>query len=123
MYKTILGAALLAAAFLGDAVAQGRAQVPIARAGEHVGQDATVCGPIDSARQARNSEGEPTFLHMGGAFPRHLFSARIWGADLAKFELELDALPGKTACVSGRIEIANNRPEIVVITPAHLAVF
>jgi hypothetical protein len=123
MHSSIRLAALVAALVVGSAHAQGRSQVPIAKAGEHVGEDVTVCGPVDSARQAKNSEGEPTFLHMGGAFPRHLFSARIWGADLPKFSLDVDSVAGKTACISGKVEVANNRPEIVVTQPSLLAIF
>ena len=28
-----------------------------------------VCGKVEKTRYAENSEGQPTFLHMGGAFP------------------------------------------------------
>ena len=91
-----------------------RGEVPAAQAAEFVGKDATVCGVVDGSRFAENAEGQPTYLFMGGNFPQHKFSARIWGRDRAAFNPPPDQLTGKTVCVSGEIRTANGRPEIVV---------
>lgn len=101
----------------------GRQQVPIEKAGEYAGREVTVCGPIDSARHSPNVEGQPTMLHMGGAFPHHKFSARVWGQDRAGFEQDLESLAGRMACVSGRVEIVSKRPEVVLSSPRDLSVF
>ncbi|GIX39191.1 MAG: hypothetical protein KatS3mg128_0240 [Silanimonas sp.] len=91
-----------------------RGEVPAAQAAEFIGREATVCGEVSSARFAETAEGQPTYLFIGGAFPNHPFSARIWGRDRDKFEVDLTSLAGKTVCVTGEIGRSNNRPEIVV---------
>lgn len=91
-----------------------RGEIPAAEANGFVGKEGTVCGVVDGARYAENSEGQPTFLFMGGNFPGHKFSARIWGRDRGAFDPAPETLTGKTVCVTGEIRTANGRPEIVV---------
>ena len=91
-----------------------RGQIPAAEANGFVGKEGTVCGVVDGARFAENAEGQPTFLFMGGNFPGHKFSARIWGRDRGDFDPAPDTLTGKTVCVTGEIRTSNGRPEIVV---------
>ena len=99
-----------------------RGEIPAAQAGEFIGKEGTVCGVVDGTRFAENAEGQPTFLFMGGNFPAHKFSARIWGRDRASFNPPPDQLGGKTVCVTGDIRTANGRPEIVVRGPRNLTV-
>lgn len=110
---------LLHAQGVGGAI---RGKVPAAQAGEFIGRRATVCGTVASARFAENSEGQPTFLFVGAAFPNHPFSIRIWGRDRAKFSVDPVSLVGKAVCVTGEIGRANNRPEIVARSPDDLDV-
>ena len=91
-----------------------RGEIPAADANGFVGKEGTVCGVVDGARFAENAEGQPTFLFMGGNFPGHKFSARVWGRDRDAFDPKPEALTGKTVCVSGEIRTSNGRPEIVV---------
>lgn len=60
-----------------SAFAQSADMIPPEMAPRSVGKDGMVCGKVEKARYAEGSEGQPTFLYMGGAFPRHTFSARI----------------------------------------------
>ncbi len=99
-----------------------RGEMPVEQAGEFIGKEATVCGIVDGARFAENSEGQPTFLFMGGNFPGHKFSARIWGRDRGAFDAPPEQLAGKTICVTGEIRTSNGRPEIVVRGPRNLKV-
>ena len=119
--RTALVVALSAATLLAatHAAAQAgsnrvRGQITAAQAAQFVGKEATVCGPVSSARFAETAEGQPTYLFIGGAFPNHPFSARIWGRDRASLGVDPEALAGKTVCVTGEIGTANNRPEIIV---------
>lgn len=102
---------------------EGRQQVPIDKVAQFEGREVTVCGSIDSTRHSPNVQGEPTLLHMGGAFPRHRFAVRVWGQDRGKFDHDLEALQGRQACVSGRVRMVNRRPEMVLSSPRDLAVF
>lgn len=91
-----------------------RGEMPVEQASEFIGKEATVCGSVDGARYAENAEGQPTFLFMGGNFPSHKFSARIWGRDRGAFDAPPEQLTGKVVCVTGEIRTSNGRPEIVV---------
>lgn len=50
------------------------------KAKEYVGQEATVCGHVVSARYAAVSRGSPTFLNFERPYPDHVFTAVIWGS-------------------------------------------
>ena len=93
---------------------------PAEQAARFVGKDGMVCGKVEKAKYAQNSEGEPTFLYMGGAFPRHTFSARIPGADRGKFGFPPESLEGKDVCVIGSIQRDSSRALIEVTSPSGL---
>lgn len=97
--------------------------VGAANAAAVVGKGATVCGKVESAKFNENSEGQPTFLHFGGAFPKHTFSLRINGVDRGKFSPAPDALVGRMVCATGNVVFAQgNLPEMVISNPAELNV-
>ena len=92
--------------------------IPPELAVRHVGKDGLVCGLVERARYAEGSEGQPTFLHMGGAFPRHTFSVRIPGSARGNFDFAPETLQGKTICASGQIARDASRAEIEVRSPS-----
>lgn len=94
--------------------------IPADKAVRFAGRAGVVCGKVGKARFAENSEGTPTFLYMGGDFPRHTFTARIPGADRGKFKPAPETLEGKDVCVIGDIERDSSRAEIVVTSPSNL---
>ncbi|MBS7457261.1 hypothetical protein [Coralloluteibacterium stylophorae] len=114
--------ALPLAGLLAFAAVEARAadMIPPEMATRFVGKDGMVCGKVEKAKYAQNSEGEPTFLYMGGAFPRHTFSARIPGSVRAQFNPAPEALEGKDVCVIGSIARDASRAEIVVAGPANV---
>jgi hypothetical protein len=86
-----------------------------------VGKGATVCGKVESFRFSANTEGQPTFLHLGGAFPRHTFVVRIDGSDRPRFDPPPETLVGQMICVTGNVAFAQgNVPEMVIRAPAEL---
>ena len=117
LFPALSAATLLAAAL--PAVAQQQ-MIPPEQASRHLGEDGMVCGKVEKAKYAEGSEGQPTFLYMGGSFPRHTFSARIAGSNRGKFKLELETLEGKDVCVIGKIQRDASRAEIEVASPAGL---
>jgi hypothetical protein len=121
--KVIAAAALLAMAACSNAMAQRDGQQVLAEEARHfLGRTATVCGTVESARFAENAEGEPTFLHLGAAFPRHPFQVRINGSDRDNFDFKPEeALIGKLICATGRISGQRNRAEMQVTSPSELA--
>lgn len=110
--------ALLAAA----TPAAAQTTVGAANAATVVGKGATVCGKVESFRYSENVEGQPTFLHMGGAFPKHTFTVRINGVDRGKFNPLPDTLVGRMVCVTGSVAFAQgNVPEMIISGPGDLS--
>ncbi|MGX5732575.1 hypothetical protein ACWKWK_18845 [Pseudoxanthomonas beigongshangi] len=116
----IVGAALLLPAERANGQSQITDAIPADKAVRFAGRDGIVCGKVGKARFAENSEGTPTFLYMGGDFPRHTFTARIPGADRGKFKPAPESLEGKDICVIGSIQRDSSRAEIVVTSPSNL---
>ncbi|WP_425605416.1 hypothetical protein [Pseudoxanthomonas putridarboris] len=116
----VVGTALLASAAPATGQSQIDNAIPADMATRFTGKAGTVCGKVGKARFAENSEGTPTFLYMGGNFPRHTFTARIPGNARAKFKPAPEELEGKDVCVIGTIERDASRAEIVVDSPSNL---
>jgi hypothetical protein len=71
----------------------------------HTGEYVTVCGPVEGAHYAQESNGKPTFLNMGADYPdEERVSVLIWDDYRYNFpfEPELHYL-GKWVCVYGFI--------------------
>ena len=116
----VVGAALLMPASPANSQSQVDNAIPADMATRFTGKAGTVCGKVGKARYAENTEGTPTFLYMGGNFPRHTFTARIPGDARAKFKPAPEELEGKDVCVIGTIERDSSRAEIVVNSPSNL---
>jgi hypothetical protein len=105
------------------ALAPDRAQsghLTAAAAKNHVGEKATVCGKVVSARFAKESKGQPTFLNLDEPYPNHIFTIVVWGSDREKFgaiELKYSV---KNVCVSGKIASFQGKPEIAVDDPGQI---
>ena len=97
------------------------APLTAADAKAHVGEQATVCGIVRSARWASNSNRRPTFLNLDEAYPKQLFTVVIFEENRGKFtpppETQFDK---KRICVSGKIEDFRGTPEIVVRAPSQI---
>jgi DNA/RNA endonuclease YhcR with UshA esterase domain len=110
----------LVAAFSVWAASAGAATISPADAAGHVGETATVCGVVASAKFAATSRAQPTFLDMGQPYPNETFTAVIFGSDRSKFGEPETTLSGKRVCVTGPIRDYRGRPEIVVSVPSQL---
>jgi len=79
----------------------------------HIGENATVCGVVASARYADRSKGQPTFLNLDKPYPDAIFTILIWGDDRAKFGTPEATYRDKRVCASGVISEYRGQPEIV----------
>jgi DNA/RNA endonuclease YhcR with UshA esterase domain len=86
----------------------------------HIGETATVCGVVASAKFAAGSRSQPTFLDLGKAYPNAAFTAVIFGDDRRKFGTPETSLRGKRICVTGQIREYRGKPEIIVSDPSQL---
>ncbi|MCD9008242.1 hypothetical protein LDO31_18805 [Luteimonas sp. XNQY3] len=113
---------LLAALLLAGSATTALAQEAIRpdQAVRFVGKSGMVCGKVEKTRYAENSEGQPTFLYMGGAFPRHTFSARISNDQRDRFRPSPEELEGRDVCIVGMIQRDASRAEIAVSSPGDI---
>lgn len=86
----------------------------------HVGERATVCGRVASAKYAESSRGSPTFLNLDKPYPNHVFTALIWGSDRSHFSSPPETLSGTGICVTGTIGIYRGRAQIEVSKPSQI---
>jgi len=89
-------------------------------AGDHVGETATVCGVVVSAKYATRIGGTPTFLNLDRPYPDHIFTIVIWGTDRAVFGEPETTYAGRSVCVTGKIETFNHRPQVVARDPSQI---
>lgn len=118
--KCVRIALLAGVAFLNPASAFAQDAIPAEQAARHVGKEGMVCGRVEKTRFAQNAEGEPTFLYMGGHFPRHTFSAKIPGTQRNSFKPTPEQLEGRDVCIIGAIMREANRAEILVTSPSKI---
>jgi DNA/RNA endonuclease YhcR with UshA esterase domain len=99
----------------------GAATVSPEDAAGHVGETATVCGSVASAKYAASSRSQPTFLDLDRPYPNAPFTAVIFGSDRANFGTPETTLQGKRVCVTGQIRDYHGKPEIILSDPTQLA--
>jgi len=115
-----LGALLLSTALL---AAPTRAEIPVLTpesAADHVGERVTVCGVVADVSHRADVRGEPTFLNFGAPYPRHVFTALVWGEHRARFAAPPESHEGESICVTGRVGSHRGKPQIVVDSPAQI---
>jgi len=80
----------------------------------NVGKTLTVCGLVASSRYLERSKEQPTFLNIGKAYPNQDLTVVIFGKDRSKFGTPENDFKDKRVCVTGKIELYKNEPQIVV---------
>jgi hypothetical protein len=111
---------LLCAISAGFAAHAQTARIPASAARSRVGQRATVCGTVATARYAASTRGRPTFLNFDKAYPNEDFTVLIWGENRAKFGTPGNNYRGKQVCVSGKITTFRDTPEMIISDPAQI---
>jgi len=92
-------ALLLILCFALPCIAQAQtAHLTAAEAKNHLGETATVCGHVASARFAEKSKGMPTFLYLDAAYPKQIFTIVIWGTDRPRFGTPERTYRDKNVC-------------------------
>jgi hypothetical protein len=86
----------------------------------HIGETATVCGVVASAKYEADAKSQPTLLDLGKPHPNAIFTAVIYGESRAKFGSPETSLRDKR-CVTGQITYYQGKPEIVLTEPSQLS--
>jgi hypothetical protein len=91
-----------------------------ADAASHIGESATICGVVASAKFAAGSRSQPTFVDLDRPYPNAVFTAVIFGDDRPKFGAPERSLQGKRVCVTGQIRDYRGRSEIILSDPRQM---
>jgi hypothetical protein len=84
-------------------------------AAKRVGDSVQVCGKIFGGRFFETSNGSPTLLNMGAAYPASPLTIMIPGDVRAKLGYAPEAqLKDKNICVRGTVSLFKDRPEIII---------
>ena len=96
--------------------------ISAAEARNHIGDNATVCGQVESTHFASTSRGRPTFINLDSPYPNQIFTVVIWGSDRAKFGEPEVKYARKRICVTGPKTVYREVPEQVVSDQSQLNV-
>lgn len=89
--------------------------IPLEDVSKHIGDSVTVCGKVSGGRFLETAKNTPTFINLGQAFPNHTLTIVIWSDVRKQFETAPEVLfQDKEICVTGRIELFRERPQIVL---------
>jgi len=88
----------------------------------HIGERATVYGPVVSTHYANTSKGQPTFLNIGKPYPDpDRFTVIIWGENRSNFPQAPEILyANKTIYVTGLIDEYEGVAQIEVFNPSQI---
>ena len=88
-------------------------------ASQHIGERVTVCGPVADADYYETSNGQPTFIDLGAAYPdASRVTVIIWGENRGAFPEPPEKMyGGKTVCVTGVSYLYNGVCNIEVTSP------
>ncbi len=99
----------------------GFAQVSPDDAAKRVGDSITVCGKIFGGRYFETSNGSPTLLNMGAPFPASPLTIMVPGEVRNKMGYAPEIqLKDKNVCITGRIQLFKDKPEIIIYNSSQL---
>jgi hypothetical protein len=100
-----------------------RGAVAWQNARRYIGHTTTIRGPVASTKYAASSNGSPTFLNLGAAYPSlRRVTIVIWAENRARFGRPESRYRGHTICVRGLVDEYAGVPEIEATSPAQIAV-
>ena len=96
-------------------VGHSQETVKLSYLSDYIGDSVKVCGKVESARYMKAADDSITVINVGGKYPDQLLTIVIWRQHRSQFagSPEIDWI-GKQVCVTGKVEIYNKKPEIVV---------
>jgi hypothetical protein len=102
------------------AYSAGAANLPPEDAASHIGEKATVCGVVASAKYEADAQSQPTLLDLGKPSPNAIFTAVVYADNRPKFGTPEASLLGRRICVTGQISDYQGKAEIVLTDPSQL---
>ncbi len=102
--------------------ARAQTNIKLEDAGKHVGDSVTVCGMVADLRYFENSKNKPTLLNIGAKHPDAPLTVVIWENTRALFTTKVEDLMDKNICITGRIILYKEKPEIIIDKPEQIVV-
>lgn len=96
--------------FTGVIVAKAQNTISIKDISKHIGETVTICDSVYTARALPNL----TLLNLGAEFPKQLLTVVIYKADLGKFKEPEKTFLNKRMCITGKLVLYNDKPQIVL---------
>lgn len=113
MKKILFLATFLCFAFM----AKSQTTISIKEVAKHIGEEVTICDSVYTTRALNNL----TLINLGAEFPKQLLTVVIYKADLTKFKEPEKTYLQKKICVTGKLVLFNEKPQIVVTEPKQLS--
>ena len=105
-----------------DAIPAGA--IPWQEASQHIGESATIYGTVAGAQYASDSNGQPTFINLGAAYPDpSRVTLVIWGENREAFPEAPEVMyAGATVCVTGLVYEYDGAYYVEVTSPSQIQV-
>ncbi|MEP7237152.1 MAG: hypothetical protein ABI685_04795 [Ferruginibacter sp.] len=103
-------------------IANAQTAIKLDEVSKHIGDSVTVCGKVSDLRYFENSNRQPTFLNIGDKYPNQQLTVVIWGETRTLFTIKVEDLKQKEICITGRIILFKEKPEIVIERPDQIIV-
>lgn len=114
---------LIATTLLLSVIVQAQQEIKIEDVNKHVGDSVTVCTKIYGGIYLDRSKGTPTLLNAGANYPNSPLTILIWADARQKFKEAPEAFyKNKEVCISGKIIMYKEKPEIVVYDEKQIVV-
>lgn len=88
-------------------------------AGSYNGKSVTMQGYV--AAVSRSAKSNTVFMNFGEAYPNNCFTAVIFSSDLDKFP-NFSSYDGKNVLLTGRVQLYQGKPEIILKEPSQIRV-
>ena len=103
-------------------IANAQTTIKLDEVSQHIGDSVTVCGTVADMRYFENSKNKPTFLNMGAKYPKQQLTVVIWENVRAQFSGKPEDLKDKQICITGRIILYKEKPEIIIDRPEQIVI-
>ena len=114
---------LVIAALLLSAIVKAQQEIKIEELDKHIGDSVTVCTKIYGGIYLDRNKDTPTLLNAGGNYPGAPLTILIWAETRKQFKEAPEFFyKGKNICVTGKIILYKDKPEIVVYEEKQIVV-
>jgi len=103
-------------------IVNAQTKIELDEVSNHIGDSVTVCGLVASMRFFENSNRKPTFLNIGDKYPNQKITLVIWDDVRKNFKEAPETFLNKKICITGRIILYKEKPEIVIERPEQVSV-